>query len=61
MIFCEDIDRAVSGERSVAMDDILNILDGIDTKANNIITVLTTNQLRTSTLRSPSGPTGRHH
>ena len=45
VIFCEDIDRAVSGERSVAMDDILNILDGIDTKANNIITVLTTNHL----------------
>lgn len=45
VVFCEDIDRAVSGERSVAMDDILNILDGIDTKASKIITVLTTNHL----------------
>lgn len=45
VIFCEDIDRAVNGERSVAMDDILNILDGIDTKGNKIITVLTTNHL----------------
>jgi len=45
VIFCEDIDRAVSGERSVAMDDILNILDGIDTKSSKIITVLTTNHL----------------
>ena len=45
VIFCEDIDRAVSGERSVAMDDILNILDGIDTKSSRIITVLTTNHL----------------
>lgn len=45
VIFCEDIDRAVSGERSVKMDDILNILDGIDTKSSRIITVLTTNHL----------------
>ncbi|EFO7976593.1 ATP-binding protein [Salmonella enterica] len=45
VIFCEDIDRAISGERSVEMDDILNILDGIDTKAAKIITVLTTNHL----------------
>lgn len=45
VIFCEDIDRAITGERSVEMDDILNILDGIDTKGNKIITVLTTNHL----------------
>lgn len=45
VVFCEDIDRDVSGKRSVKMDDILNILDGIDTKRDNIITVLTTNHL----------------
>ncbi|EHS7647027.1 ATP-binding protein [Salmonella enterica] len=45
VVFCEDIDRGMSGERSVEMDDILNILDGIDTKASRIITVLTTNHL----------------
>lgn len=45
VIFCEDIDRVTNGERSVEMDDILNILDGIDTKSANIITVLTTNDL----------------
>jgi len=45
VVFCEDIDRQVTGERTVAMDDILNILDGIDTKSENIITVLTTNHL----------------
>ncbi|EDY2030059.1 ATP-binding protein [Salmonella enterica] len=45
VVFCEDIDRAISGERSVEMDDILNILDGIDTKNSKIITVLTTNHL----------------
>lgn len=45
MIFCEDVDRVTDGERSVEMDDILNLLDGIDTKKANIITVLTTNDL----------------
>jgi transitional endoplasmic reticulum ATPase len=44
-IFCEDIDRAMDGTRDKAMDDILNIIDGIDTKSTNIITVLTTNNL----------------
>ena len=45
VVFCEDIDRAVNGERTVAMDDVLNIIDGIDSKKSNIITVLTTNDL----------------
>ena len=45
VIFCEDIDRVTAGERSIEMDDILNLLDGIDTKNANIITVLTTNDL----------------
>ena len=45
VVFCEDIDRQVTGQRTVAMDDILNILDGVDTKTDNIITVLTTNHL----------------
>lgn len=46
VIFCEDVDRVTDGERSVEMDDILNILDGIDTKNANIITVVTTNDLQ---------------
>jgi transitional endoplasmic reticulum ATPase len=45
VIFCEDIDRAVAGDRSVQMDDLLNIIDGIDSKRANIITVLTTNKM----------------
>ena len=45
VVFCEDIDRTVQGKRTVEMDDILNILDGIDTKTDHIITVLTTNHL----------------
>lgn len=44
-VFCEDIDRALEGTRDAATDDILNIIDGIDTKTSNIITVLTTNNL----------------
>lgn len=45
VIFCEDIDRVMGGERSVGMDDILNTIDGIDSKTANIIVVLTTNNL----------------
>lgn len=45
VIFCEDIDRELDGDRSVAMDDILNIIDGIDTKSSNMIVVMTTNDL----------------
>ena len=45
VVFCEDIDRVMDGERDMEMDDILNVIDGIDTKSANIITVLTTNNL----------------
>lgn len=45
VIFAEDIDRAVSGDRTTEMDEILNTLDGVDTKHSEIITVLTTNHL----------------
>ncbi len=45
VVFCEDIDRVTAGDRSVEMDDILNIIDGIDSKTANIIVVLTTNEM----------------
>jgi transitional endoplasmic reticulum ATPase len=45
VVFCEDIDRSMSGNRSVEMDEILNIVDGIESKRNNIIVVLTTNNM----------------
>lgn len=45
VVFCEDVDRVMDGDRSVEMDDLLNIIDGIDTKSANIITVLTTNAM----------------
>lgn len=43
VLFCEDIDRALNGERSAKIDDILNTIDGIDSKRQNLITVLTSN------------------
>ena len=45
VLFAEDIDKAIEGERSTQMNEILNTLDGIDTKHNPIITILTTNHL----------------
>lgn len=46
VVYCEDIDREIgSDERTVAIDDLLNIIDGIDTKHSNIIIILTTNDL----------------
>jgi transitional endoplasmic reticulum ATPase len=45
VVFCEDIDREMSGARDASMDEVLNIVDGLDTKNSNIIVVLTTNNL----------------
>lgn len=45
VIFCEDIDRVVSGDRSVEMDEVLNIVDGIDSKSTEIMVILTTNHV----------------
>lgn len=43
VVFVEDIDTVVSN-RNTGMNELLNILDGIDTKDSQIITVLTTNK-----------------
>lgn len=45
VIFVEDIDRETSGSRDQEMDNLLNVIDGIDTKNTNIIVVLTTNDV----------------
>jgi transitional endoplasmic reticulum ATPase len=45
VIFSEDIDRVVTGERSIEMDDILNVIDGIDSKNTEVMVVLTTNHV----------------
>lgn len=44
-LFCEDIDRVLNGDRDVSMDDILNIVDGIDSKTHRILMVFTTNEM----------------
>lgn len=44
VVFAEDIDRVVEGQgRSVSIDDILNTLDGVQSKDHDIMTVLTSN------------------
>lgn len=46
VIFAEDLDRATEGsERTEEVDEILNTLDGIDSKGEDIMVVLTTNHL----------------
>lgn len=45
VIFAEDVDRVTGGDRSEALDEILNHLDGISTKGAEILTVLTTNDV----------------
>lgn len=43
LVFAEDIDQAMTGERDEEINEILNTLDGVDTKDKPIITILTTN------------------
>ncbi len=45
LIFVEDIDQVTRGSRNAALQDILNTLDGGDTKDMNVITIFTTNHL----------------
>lgn len=46
LIFMEDIDEIASGEeRDEAMNSILNTLDGVQTKGNNLTVIFTTNHI----------------
>jgi hypothetical protein len=45
VIFGEDIDREVSGERDEDIDEVLNTLDGVDTKNSELMVILTTNHV----------------
>lgn len=45
VIFTEDIDQVLRGNRDSAMQDILNTLDGGDTKNMNVISLFTTNHI----------------
>lgn len=45
LIFSEDIDQAMHGDRDQSMQEILNTIDGGDTKGIPIISIFTTNHL----------------
>lgn len=45
VIFAEDVDRVMEGERDESMDEILNTIDGVDTKGMELMVVLTTNHV----------------
>lgn len=45
LTFVEDIDQVITHERNKDMNKILNIIDGGDTKGNNVISIFTTNHL----------------
>jgi hypothetical protein len=44
VVFVEDIDREMAGERTPEMDDILNKVDGIVSKGSEIMVVMTSNK-----------------
>lgn len=46
VLFCEDVDTVVR-ERDGHMNDLLNVLDGVDTKTSPIMVILTTNNAET--------------
>lgn len=47
VVFAEDVDREVQGQdRTVAIDDILNTIDGIESKGSEVITILTSNDVK---------------
>lgn len=45
VVFAEDIDRIMDGERDSDTDDVLNTIDGVDTKGYEILTIFTTNEI----------------
>lgn len=45
VVFAEDIDQVVTGGRTLQVNDILNQIDGVDSKSTEIITILTTNHV----------------
>lgn len=50
VLFCEDIDRVMRGDdRSVGIDEILNVIDGVESKGSAMMVVLTTNELENIT------------
>jgi transitional endoplasmic reticulum ATPase len=50
VLFCEDIDRIMRGDdRCVGIDQVLNVVDGVESKGSSMMIVLTTNELENIT------------
>lgn len=45
VVFAEDVNRVVSGDRDANMDAIFNVLDGVDRKNDEVMVVFTTNNI----------------
>ena len=45
VVFCEDIDRVMSGDRDMSMDEVLNVIDGVESKNVELMVILTTNHV----------------
>jgi len=45
VVFVEDVDKVTGGERDAELDEILNAIDGVDTKNSEVMLVFTTNRL----------------
>lgn len=45
VVFHEDIDRTITGERDENMDHVLNVVDGVESKTAEVMLVLTTNDM----------------
>lgn len=45
VIFAEDINRVTSGKRDEEMDELFNVIDGIDRKNDEVMLVFTTNNI----------------
>lgn len=45
MLVVEDIDTELAQGRSNALNDVINIIDGLDSKRDRIVTVMTTNKI----------------
>lgn len=49
VVFCEDIDRLMTETRSVDIDHVLNVIDGVESKSAELMIVLTTNNVKAIT------------
>lgn len=46
LVFCEDVDKLATLDKDKGVDELVNIIDGVETKNTEIITVFTTNVIK---------------